>query len=272
MAASRARPAPTRVEAAPRSRLPAAALPSGRSLLIGFALVALAVGLYAGARRPSVFAVHELRVQGAPPSLARQIERQLAPVEGRSLVTLDGDALLARMESMPTVVSASYDRAFPHALVITVVPERPAAVLRRGAEAWLLSARGRVMGQIARRAHLRLPRIWAPKTVAVEVGRVMSDPDARAAVIALPDDEADALQVRIKTARSQGGELSFVLANALELRLGDGADVPLKLAAAREILPRLATPAGGGPTYLDLSVPERAVAGTTLESEVEVEG
>jgi cell division protein FtsQ len=250
----------------------AAALPSGRSLLVGFGLVALALALYLIARQPSVFAIRELRVMGASPALSRQIEHELASVVGHSLVTLDGDALVARVEALPQVRSVSYDRAFPHGLVLTVVPERPAAVLRRGAEAWLVSARGRAMGQIALHSHLRLPRVWAPKAVEVEEGKIVGDGAVRTAVAALPASRADALPIPIRTARSRDGELAFVLVNGLELRLGGPLDVPLKLAAAREILPKLAAPAGGGPAYLDVSVPERPVAGPTLESEVEVEG
>jgi cell division septal protein FtsQ len=278
VAAPRARTSRTRVAAAPPPRgglkgfSAAAALPTGRSLLFGFALVAVATGLYAGARRPSVFAVDDIQVKGAPPALADRIEHQLASVQGSSLVTLDGDGVLAQIESLPMVHSASYDRAFPHTLVVRVVPERAAAVLRRGAEAWLVSTRGRVVGQVARRSHLRLPRMWAKKSVPVEVGGTLGDVDLRAAVLALPQEEADKLPIRIRTARSRAGELTFVLANGLELRLGNGSDIALKLAAAREILPRLASPAGGGPRYLDVSVPERPVAGTTLESQVEVEG
>ena len=278
MAAPRARVTRTRVAAAeaPRGALRgfsvASALPTGRSLLVGFGLVALALALYVIARQPSVFAVRELRVEGAPRGLSRQVEHELAYLQGHSLVTLDGDALIARVEALPQVRSASYDRAFPHSLVLTVVPERPAAVLRRGAEAWLLSARARAMGQVALHSHLRLPRVWAPKTVEVAAGKIVGDDVVRAAVVALPDSRVDALPVRIRTARSRDGELAFVLVNGLELRLGDPFEIALKLAAAREILPKVAAPAGGGPKYLDVSVPERPVAGPTLDSEVEVEG
>ena len=278
MAAPRARVTRTRVAAveAPRGALRgfsvAGALPTGRTLLVGFGLVALAVALYLIARQPSVFAVRELRVEGASPALSHVIERELASVRGHSLVTLDGDALLARVEALPQVRSASYDRAFPHSLVLTVVPERPAAVLRRGAEAWLLSTRARALGQVALHSHLRLPRVWAPKAVEVEEGKVVADVGVRTAVVVLPTSRVDALPVRIRTARSRDGELAFVLVNGLELRLGGPLDVPLKLAAAREILPKLAAPVGGGPKYLDVSVPERPVAGPTLDSEVEVEG
>ncbi len=54
----------------------------------------------------------------------------------------------------------------------------------------------------------------------------------------------------------------------MQVRLGDPVDVPLKLAVAARVLPLLQD----GTAYLDVSVPERPVAGTTLYSQVEVEG
>ena len=49
-------------------------LPSGRSLLIGFALVALAAGGYLGARQTSVFAVQEVKVSGRPEPLQASMQ------------------------------------------------------------------------------------------------------------------------------------------------------------------------------------------------------
>jgi hypothetical protein len=62
----------------------------------------------------------------------------------------------------------------------------------------------------------------------------------------------------ISTASVVHGELIFRLRSGLELRLGDPTDVRLKLAIARRALGRL--PAGAA--YVDVSVPERPVAGT----------
>lgn len=219
-----------------------------------------------------MFAIDELRIEGATPALARQIERELAPLVGRSLVGLDGDGLVGELQALPAVRSASYDRAFPHTLVVRVVRERPAAVLRRGAESWLVSARGRVVRPLEQGAHPKLPRIWVPKALPVERGLVVGDAEVRRSVLALRTVSAERLPARIRTVRGRGGELTFVLASGLELRFGEDTELALKVAAAREILPLLDQPALGGPTYLDLSVPERPVAGTTLNSEVEVEG
>jgi hypothetical protein len=64
--------------------------------------------------------------------------------------------------------------------------------------------------------------------------------------------------------RARELDLTFVLRSGLELRLGDIREVPLKLAVASEIVPGLL--ARGGYAYLDVSVPERPVAGATLNS------
>jgi hypothetical protein len=59
--------------------------------------------------------------------------------------------------------------------------------------------------------------------------------------------------------------LTFLLASGLELRLGDLQAVRLKLAVASRILPGLL--ARGGYAYLDVSVPERPVAGLNPQPE-----
>ena len=96
-----------------------------------------------------MFAVARIEVRGGSPEVTRQVDAALASLVGRPLVGLDGAAVLQQVDALPTVVGASYDRAFPHTLRIYVVPERPVAVLRRGAESWLVSARGRVMEHLA---------------------------------------------------------------------------------------------------------------------------
>ena len=263
MAAARPRTAP-----APARPLP---LPSGRSILAGLALLALAGGLYAAARETSMFSVDAVKVEGAPPGLARQVEQELATLVGRSLVSLDGGDVAARVEALPAVRSASVDRAFPNTLVVRVVRERPAVVLRRGSESWLVSARGRVVRRVDQGAHPKLPRLWLPRTFALERGAILGDREVLRSVLALRVVAEEGLPARVRTVRGRGGELTLVLAGGLELRLGEDTELPLKLAAAREILPLLDPPGLGGPTYLDLSVPERPVAGTTLNSQVEDE-
>jgi hypothetical protein len=75
------------------------------------------------------------------------------------------------------------------------------------------------------------------------------------------------LPVGVGSVTATDRELTLALRNGLELRLGDGSDLAVKLEVARRVLPELAGLAG----YLDVSVPERPVAGETLKSQLEVE-
>jgi len=253
VARSRARTAAAPV---PRGASLARFLPSPRSLAVGFGLLALAGGVYGVARESSAFAVDAIVVEGAPAPVRAQVRHAVAALRGTSLLALDGAALERRVEALPTVVSAGYDRAFPHTLRLVVVPERPVALLRQGAKAWLISARGRATAPAGSHAAPALPRVWIPRSTHVVLGGFL--PANHAATVARALALAGRFPARIVSARLRRDGLVFRLRSGLELRLGDPTDVRLKLAIAARSLHRL--PAGSA--YLDVSVPGRPVAGS----------
>ncbi|HZT52889.1 MAG TPA: hypothetical protein VE995_00745, partial [Gaiellaceae bacterium] len=115
----RRRPARTAAVALPRPAPPPARrarvlalrlAPSRRAVAAGLGLVAFALVAYAVARETSLFAIQRIAVRGAPAPVAAQVRRALAPLVGASLVGLDGAAVLRRVDDLPTVVRASYDR------------------------------------------------------------------------------------------------------------------------------------------------------------------
>lgn len=241
-------------------------VPSGRSLLTGLLILLTAVGLYAAARGTSAFAVRELAVEGASAEVARDLRTALAPARGESLLGMDLDDLGRRAERLPMVASVSFDRAFPHTLRVVVTPEVPVAVLRQGSGAWLASAGGRVIAELEPGTRRALPRVWLKRDVEVRLGEDLQGVQRRAVGAVAPLVDAP-LPVAVASVVASRGELTLVLRDQVELRLGDATDLAVKLAVARVVLPRLAP----GETYLDVSVPERPVAGSTLDSQVEVE-
>jgi cell division septal protein FtsQ len=267
-AVARVVPLPRGIGASPTFAL---LVPSGRALLVALALVLTGAGLYTGARATSAFEVREFEVRGASPATAGQARAALAPFAGRSLLALDGAEVVRRLERIPEVASAEYDRAFPHTLVVFVREERPVAVLRRGADAWLVAASSRVLRPVARGARPPLPRVWVPKREPVTLGRRVGDATAAGAIAAVARITAG-FPARVRDVRATEDELTFQLGSGIELRVGDRSDLVLKLAIAARILPTLATSESGATTYLDVSVVERPVAGGTLNSEVELEG
>jgi cell division protein FtsQ len=230
--------------------------PTRRSLVVGLGLLAVALGGYLLARETSLFAIDRIEVQGGPPSVVAQVRSALAAEVGKPLVGLDGSAVLEKVDALPTVVSASYDRAFPHTLRIAVVAERPAVVLRRGPDSWLVSTRGRVMERLPSAGPGKLPRIWISTRTQVRTGAELTVAGAATAAHAV--GLAGPFAARIASVSDTGGALVFRLRSGLELLLGNGGDVKLKVAVAERVLPVVPS----GSTFLDVSSPGRAVSGT----------
>jgi len=237
-------------------------LPSGRSLLIGFAIVLGAAGLYLLARSTSMFAVGQIEVEGAPPAVAAHVRTALAPLKGESLLALDSAAIERRLAKLPDVAAAGYDRDFPHTLRVTVRAEHPVAVARRGAKAWLIAGSTRTIAEVPLRTHPGLPRIWLAHSNDPEVGAGVTDRYALRAIRVLALARAAHFRGAVRMVRVRARDLTFLLGSGIELRLGDLHAIPLKLAVATRVLRILRL--HGGYLYLDVSVPERPVAGTSL--------
>jgi cell division septal protein FtsQ len=246
------------------------ALPSGRSIAIGFALLAVALGLYVAARETTVFSVHAIDVQTEPPGHAVLVRRALAPLEGRSLLKIDEATIARRLEPLPHVHLLGYDRSFPNSLLVHVSVERPVAVVRRADENWLVSGEGRVLRRLVRRLRRPLPVVWLTRSDQPEIGVIIRAPEPARAVAALAAvraaDPRFARRIWYVTSGDQG--LTMVLRDRFQLRLGDASDLTLKLAVARRVQAALRT-SGADASYVDIAVSDRPVAGTTLNSQVE---
>jgi len=212
----------------------------------------IAAGGYAIARETSLFAIERVDVRGGSSAVDAQVARTLAPLVGRSLVGLSGADVLRRTEALSTVVSATYDRAFPSTLRVTIVPELPVAVLRTGATAWIVSRRGRVMRPVALNKARTLPRIWIA-TKSVRLGELLPRRLGGSLTGAL--SAAGPVRARVAAASLTNGVLVFHLRSGLELVLGAPTDVALKVAVAARILPQVPS----GTQSVDVSVPSRAV-------------
>jgi hypothetical protein len=89
----------------------------------------------------------------------------------------------------------------------------------------------------------------------------------RRAVAAVAPLASKPLPFAVNSVAATQAEVVLKLRSGLELRLGDGVDLLLKLEVARRVLPSLV----GATGYLDVSVPARPVAGSSLNSQVEGE-
>jgi cell division protein FtsQ len=231
-------------------------VPTGRAILVAAAAVAAAGVLYLIARETPLFAVRSIEISGVRGAAAAHVRAALRPLEGKSLLDLHAADVEDRLAAVPEVRHVTYDRAFPNTLRVAVVPERPIAVVRQGASAWLVSARGRVLRALPRGSRRGLPRIWLPRSVDVAVGAMLAPDDGGSAAGALAIARRVGFRGRVRDVSSTDAALAFTLRSGLELRLGNPQDLALKLAVAARILPLVE-----GSSYLDVSLPARPVAG-----------
>jgi hypothetical protein len=258
--AARAARLPARAHASTQRRLPGLGqlIPSGRSIIVGIALLVLAIGAYAAALETSIFAVRTLDVRGGTPQLRAEVRQALKGELGRSLLRVDEADVEDRLASLPGISALKYNRAFPSTLDITVRAERPVLVLRRGPDAFLVSATGRVLRTLTHPHLSALPRVWLPSHTQVTVNAKLAADGGGGAAVALAALRGVKLPAPVQLADVGAGGLTLVLASGFQLRLGDAGDIRLKLAIARHVV----RAAGIGPTttgYVDVSVPERAV-------------
>jgi cell division protein FtsQ len=250
------------IERAPRAR-PGRARSRARipRTLVIVAGTLLVCGLvYVAARQTSMFALRSVVVAGAPDDVARAVRDALAPLEGESLVAIDVDEIVRRVERIPTVIAATADRDFPHTLTVTVRPERPVAVVRRADGAWLVSARGRVMENVELGAFGPLPRVWLPQALAAPSPGTFLLPDQGGLLVRALARVPAGFPGKIDAARGTPGDVVLVLrSSGTELRLGEAVELRAKLVVAATVLRSLNGVERRDLAYLDLSVPTRPV-------------
>jgi cell division septal protein FtsQ len=224
--------------------------------------------LYLAARETPVFAVRTVAISGGSEAVRKAVREAAQPVEGESLVALDGKALVRELEALPSVRSASYDRAFPSTLRILVHPELPVGIVRLGPDSWVVSERGRVIRRYAPDSE-RYPRFRLPGRPNVVPGSYVTDPGAQVLLGALAVVPRN-FPVRIQMVRLEGGRLTMDLWapwGRPELRLGEAVDVKVKLAVAAVVLRSLTADERSSVGYVDVSVPERTVLGSNSQVE-----
>jgi cell division protein FtsQ len=224
-------------------------------LLVSLGVLIVVAVAYWVAYSTSVFALERVEVRGAPPEVAREVRVATRDLVGSSLVAIDADDVEGTLRALPAIAAVSVNRAFPHTLVVKVAPERPVAVVRRGTSSWLVTGAGKVIRPIETGTERSLPRLWLAKGVTVRLGGLVPAgwlPATRALAAA----HSAGLGARVKGIRPHGEELTLVLRQGTELRLGRATEVGLKLTVAAKVL-RLVD---SSTTYVDVSVPQRPVA------------
>jgi cell division protein FtsQ len=259
-ASSRLRAAAVRVIPRAVARMPRLVLARPkhwRRRLLAMALVAALLGAayFFWFRDSSFVKVERVEVIGLSTTPgADSVQTQLEEAAKRmTTLHLDAAALEDIVDQHPVVRSIELETEFPHALTIRVVENRPVALVSAGGESVPVAPDGTVLEGLETSSDLPVLRATSlPDGRRVQPGGTLDRVTVAAAA-------PDALRAKVESITIQPGR-GYVaqLHEGPEVWLGGHARLELKWGAAAAVL---AQQSSQGASYVDVRIPERAVAG-----------
>jgi cell division protein FtsQ len=224
-----------------------------RVIAAAIALLALYAGYMLWFRNLSLFSVDEVTITGATtnePEIRAAVEEA---ARGMTTLHLKDGELRRAVAQFPTVASVGASTSFPHSMHVTITERLPVAFIKVGPTRTAVSADGYLLvGASFDPKHL--PRI---EGVTGRTPRLDGDAAAEAAILgAIPAPLRD--RVTGSSWDDAQGGVVVGLDGGPDLRFGDGSGARDKWTAAVAVL---SSSEHGSPSYLDVSVPDRPVAG-----------
>jgi cell division septal protein FtsQ len=231
-----------------------------RQCALALVVLAAAGASYLVLRATPAFSVDRVSVSGVQdPGVVDDVRSATELAIGtRSLLAVDAGAVARRLAELPVVSAVHVDRAFPHEVRVTVVPEVPAAIVTTATGRILIASSGRVIGPALSTAGL--PVLDAAGMSLPGPGGDVGDRLGDQLVVASALLRFPRLRATGVGATDDG--LVARLAGGLEVRLGDASALAGKLVLADAILAGRPTRVDGTaePTrYVDVSVPDHPV-------------
>lgn len=227
------------------------------TLVIAFIGVLVVAALFLWLRSSDVFAVKRVTATAVEHVTPGEISRATADVRGASLLRLSTSAIEERLAELPYVRSVEVHRRFPNTLDIRLVEHEPAARLKaENGDLWLVAGDGRALEKSAATG---LPVVVPDVHVSPQAGtKVPNNIIAALPVAALlrSKGSATSLPPVDRIVVSPTGQVTVVLKDGTELRLGDPIQLKQKLTVAATIIEQYLRD-GRQLEYVDASVPDR---------------
>ena len=225
--------------------------------------VVLAPAAYWILANSSAFAVSGISVSGGGTIVSAEVENAAAKaVAGRSLLQVDAGDIARAVERLPYVRTATVDRSFPHTLSIRITTYHPAAAVKSGKTAYLVSGDGRVLAEgLPEKSTLPVIRVADGLTLApgawVRHGAVATALDVLRSVPSAFTRRVGHLH---KLTTDDTGIVA-VIGRGLQLRLGSSDQLDLKLRVAVRVLRAMQPTTRSALGYVDVTVPSRPALG-----------
>jgi cell division protein FtsQ len=224
------------------------------TLVVAFVGVLAVAALFLWLRSSDVFAVKRVTATAMEHVTPGEISQATAGARGVSLLRLSVGAIEKNLTALPYVSSAEVRRRFPNTLDITLVECEPTVRLQAGnGDVWLVAGDGRAL---ERSASGELPLVVPDTHVSLVAGKKIPDaiiPALSIAPLLRDKSTATSLPSVDRIAVSGTGQVTVVLKDGAELRLGDPTQLKQKLKVGAAIIEQYLR-AGKQLRYVDTSV------------------
>lgn len=247
---TRRTPAQLRAAAERRERL-------RRQLRIGVvaALLVAVVAAWIVVPASDAFRIRHVEVSGAAAVDDLQVRQRIdSLLVGKTVFTVDEDAVVSRVEELPFVREARVERHLPGGLEIHVSEYRPLALAWSGGDFWLVAQDGRILAKANGDAWKgRIPTVTLLGDD-IKAGDRVGDEPALQLLRARPRNSSVAFDV----VRADGVKLEADLVGGIEVRFGRPVQLMLKVAALERAI-ELVRRSGKADEimYVDVSVPAK---------------
>jgi cell division septal protein FtsQ len=199
-----------------------------------------------------LFRIRHVEVTGAAAVDDLQVrERVDSLLAGKTVFTVDRDAVAERIEELPFVRRATIERHLPGGLELHVEEYRPLALAYGDGDFWLVAHDGRVLAKVDGDAWKgRIPTIVL-RGDDIEPGMRLDDEPALQLLESVPADSAisfDTIGV------DDDGQLTATMPDGVDVRLGRPTELLLKAAVVARMV-EIAARHGEDLLYVDVSVP-----------------
>jgi cell division protein FtsQ len=226
------------------------------------AAVLVGLGLFLWLRSSDVFAVKRVVATATHHVDAQTIAEATATARGANLLRLRLSGIEQNLLKIPYVRAAEVHRRFPDTLEVSLEEYQPVACVQaKDGSRWLVADDGRVL---ERRSDPALLLVIPESRLDLEPGHrlpaVLKSALSVVEILRTPEI-ADSLPAVASMKVSTDGEVALILADEIELRLGEPAQLEQKLKVAGTIIQQCLKD-GKRLEYVDARVPDRAAAKT----------
>lgn len=211
---------------------------------------------WAGITNSGLFAIEQVTVEGASELSPDEVVAVAAIEPGETLLGIDEDAVVRRLEGLPWIERADVVRRYPSTALLRIEERERFVMLDQGETFWALDHQGRALGESMPVTATPVPLLRDVPAVTPIPGEFVDVEEVRNAIQVLAGISPE-LRATVRVISSPSvGETSLITDSNIEIMIGPAEQLREKSALALEIIAEQ----GSAVVFIDVRSLERPVS------------